>query len=398
MGSRHLHQTMGAGTIPKQEDYDILLVMALRQVQGVSEYPLVCHRSSSCASSDRREGSPKADTSASSSAKRMSNEQLKAMIGNLTLMSSKPALAEHVQSLLDEAAKSFGLEIDLKQRHWSSRDGRSGSTSPFTLHEPAAADEAVPTDEVEDDGAAHEEQASADGRRSATSAKKRRQRDRRRAAARSPVAVGGVAVDVAGREVPFGEPSLGVEQPRLIVAAVASVEQAAMAEPSRSSAEVVEAQHAAEVEAAVARSEADAAAAELELAARRAAAAARRAAAAAVKASAAARRAATAIGVSVAEVTASRAADFLPLPEHGGFSRAQLCDAAAMSPPMSPPMLTSEATASGEMCCVCLTGELTHTLVPCGHRCLCAGCAAKQAWEHCPLCAQEAQFVMQTYG
>ena len=35
-------------------------------------------------------------------------------------------------------------------------------------------------------------------------------------------------------------------------------------------------------------------------------------------------------------------------------------------------------------CVVCLEGDATHVLVPCGHHCLCAQCAKAQ--KQCPLC------------
>ena len=36
-------------------------------------------------------------------------------------------------------------------------------------------------------------------------------------------------------------------------------------------------------------------------------------------------------------------------------------------------------------CVVCLDGEPTYAVLPCGHRCLCAGCREAAARE-CPLC------------
>ena len=45
-------------------------------------------------------------------------------------------------------------------------------------------------------------------------------------------------------------------------------------------------------------------------------------------------------------------------------------------------------------CVVCLCAEKTHTLVPCGHKCLCRGCAEKQKLICCPICRGRIQMVM----
>ena len=41
-------------------------------------------------------------------------------------------------------------------------------------------------------------------------------------------------------------------------------------------------------------------------------------------------------------------------------------------------------------CCVCLDGEPTYAVIPCGHRCLCAGCRGA-ATRECPVCRTPAQ-------
>jgi hypothetical protein len=48
-------------------------------------------------------------------------------------------------------------------------------------------------------------------------------------------------------------------------------------------------------------------------------------------------------------------------------------------------------------CAVCMDGQRTHCMVPCGHRCLCATCAV-ETWTVCPLCSQTVQFVMKVYS
>ena len=52
------------------------------------------------------------------------------------------------------------------------------------------------------------------------------------------------------------------------------------------------------------------------------------------------------------------------------------------------PFPTSARSARGtELCSVCLAATRTHALIPCGHRCLCAGCVNLAALDHtCPIC------------
>ena len=47
-------------------------------------------------------------------------------------------------------------------------------------------------------------------------------------------------------------------------------------------------------------------------------------------------------------------------------------------------------------CVVCLDGEPTFAVVPCGHRCLCEGCRGAAARE-CPLCRGPSQGTMRIY-
>ena len=44
-----------------------------------------------------------------------------------------------------------------------------------------------------------------------------------------------------------------------------------------------------------------------------------------------------------------------------------------------------EAADEDKLCVICMTEARSHVLVPCGHMCLCAGCAAVG---RCPLCRE----------
>jgi len=42
---------------------------------------------------------------------------------------------------------------------------------------------------------------------------------------------------------------------------------------------------------------------------------------------------------------------------------------------------------SGGECAVCMDAPNTHVLVPCGHKCVCAGCSERiRERGHCPMC------------
>jgi serine/threonine protein kinase len=57
-----------------------------------------------------------------------------------------------------------------------------------------------------------------------------------------------------------------------------------------------------------------------------------------------------------------------------------------------------ERAASETLCCVCMEEERTHAMVPCGHRCACASCAAVLVdVGECPLCRSSIQAVMKVH-
>ena len=65
--------------------------------------------------------------------------------------------------------------------------------------------------------------------------------------------------------------------------------------------------------------------------------------------------------------------------------------------PLSTHIIASpEAAAMGcgqtlaHLCVVCLDSKSTHLVVPCGHKCLCAGCAVLDGWDTCPVCCTAA--------
>ena len=62
------------------------------------------------------------------------------------------------------------------------------------------------------------------------------------------------------------------------------------------------------------------------------------------------------------------------------------------------PLSTDEQT----LCVVCMDAPKTHAIVPCGHVCICEGCAEKllapQAPLVCPMCREHATMVMKLYN
>ena len=63
--------------------------------------------------------------------------------------------------------------------------------------------------------------------------------------------------------------------------------------------------------------------------------------------------------------------------------------------PLSSPL--PHVIMAGE-CTVCLDALNTHVLVPCGHKCVCAGCAEKvRAHGHCPICRTQIVWVCEVF-
>ena len=58
-----------------------------------------------------------------------------------------------------------------------------------------------------------------------------------------------------------------------------------------------------------------------------------------------------------------------------------IAPAAPAIAPATPPAGNDEG-----FCVVCMAEERTHLLVPCGHKCLCEGCATMREWTECPIC------------
>ena len=61
---------------------------------------------------------------------------------------------------------------------------------------------------------------------------------------------------------------------------------------------------------------------------------------------------------------------------------------AALAP--SPAATAAAAETDLSICVVCLADERTHILIPCGHMCLCEGCATGLQWSTCPMCRADA--------
>ena len=62
------------------------------------------------------------------------------------------------------------------------------------------------------------------------------------------------------------------------------------------------------------------------------------------------------------------------------------------SPPPSPLALPDKE------CVICLDGERTHALVPCGHMILCKACAEKQQLADCPICQQVVTHIIRVWA
>jgi hypothetical protein len=54
-----------------------------------------------------------------------------------------------------------------------------------------------------------------------------------------------------------------------------------------------------------------------------------------------------------------------------------------------------------QVCCVCMDAPSTHAFVPCGHRCVCHGCATATVaagGASCPVCHCAVQGTLRIYG
>ena len=58
-----------------------------------------------------------------------------------------------------------------------------------------------------------------------------------------------------------------------------------------------------------------------------------------------------------------------------------------------------EASEGADECCVCWAPDKSHTFVPCGHYCVCKGCADRimAASKECPVCRQVSALCMKIY-
>ena len=72
----------------------------------------------------------------------------------------------------------------------------------------------------------------------------------------------------------------------------------------------------------------------------------------------------------------------------GGRGGRGATGATAALPARAATAAASEADRS--ICVVCLVGERTHILIPCGHMCLCEECATELQWSTCPMCRADA--------
>lgn len=60
---------------------------------------------------------------------------------------------------------------------------------------------------------------------------------------------------------------------------------------------------------------------------------------------------------------------------------------------------TAAAMLSGSECCVCMESRKSHIFVPCGHVCVCGGCADNimAASKECPICRQVSSLCMKVF-
>ena len=64
---------------------------------------------------------------------------------------------------------------------------------------------------------------------------------------------------------------------------------------------------------------------------------------------------------------------------------------------------TAASFDDGDCCVVCLDSAKTHLFVPCGHQCVCAGCAASimalrpRSSRQCPICRAQAKSMLRVY-
>ena len=71
--------------------------------------------------------------------------------------------------------------------------------------------------------------------------------------------------------------------------------------------------------------------------------------------------------------------------------------AEALSPTVSPlddgiegiEVEPASPTTQRNTCVICFDENNSHTVVPCGHRCVCAACAPKLQGGRCPICREQ---------
>ena len=74
--------------------------------------------------------------------------------------------------------------------------------------------------------------------------------------------------------------------------------------------------------------------------------------------------------------------------------------AAAPAAPAAPPTDAPPAPPDDPICCVCMAADKTHAFVPCGHKCVCSGCAQAlmSSTRKCPMCNSPSTTTMQIYS
>ena len=86
----------------------------------------------------------------------------------------------------------------------------------------------------------------------------------------------------------------------------------------------------------------------------------------------------------------------------------QQCEAAPTQTFIQRVKTASDICANAKLCVICLDAPKTHLLLPCGHKCVCAGCAPDFAsnddgWKRvgtpqCPICRGSVPWVARVWA
>ena len=69
----------------------------------------------------------------------------------------------------------------------------------------------------------------------------------------------------------------------------------------------------------------------------------------------------------------------------------------ALPAPLPRPSDAASTVATALQCVICMFAERSHACVPCGHKCLCEGCADVAKVKTCPMCRKEVMMMVQVW-